>query len=215
MTDEQVEKARREWDFQMRKSHLSLQMWRVLALTLSALTVVLLIYAIGSIHAPRLVPYVVELPRAQGAAKAGVRTAPLAVSDPVVIHGLERFITDLVSVSTDPVVLKNRLRETYTIATPKAQREITRYIAASDPFKAARDGEHVAVSFTEIIPQAVRTWYVEWIETVWALGDRKAERAFAGTFRYVVLPPTGETAAENNPFGLVIEEFSLSSRRTQ
>ena len=215
MSDEQVKRGRLEWDFQIARSHRSLQMWRLLALVMSASTLLLIWYAGSYIQKPKLVPYVVEVQGDQITFKGLVKPTPLTVTDAAVIHYLRRFITDLVSVSTDPVVLKDNLRDTYTIATPQAQGEITRMIVKADPFKASSDGEHVDVRFTEFVKQAEHTWHVEWIEEEWQGSELKAEPAMAGTFTYVTNLPTSEQEAESNPFGLYIDEFFIAPRSAQ
>jgi len=213
MKDQQVRHGRLEWDFQIGKANQSVQMWRALALIMSVSTVLLIIYAGSYIQKPKLVPYVVEVSGNQIAFKGVMRATPLTVTDAAVIHYLKRFIRDLVSVSTDPVVLKEQLRDTYTIATAQAQGEITRYIATANPFKAARDGEHVDVRFTEFAKQAERTWHVEWVEEVWKGGELKAEPAMAATFTYTMDLPTTPGEADKNPLGLFVDWFFLGQRR--
>lgn len=215
MSDKQLRRSRVEWDFQIARSHRSLMMWRSLALLMSAATVLLIWYAGSYLREPKLVPYVVEVTGNQIAFKGVVKPTPLTVTDAAVIHYLKRFITDLVSVSTDPVVLKTNLRDTYTIATPQAQAQITRYILKSNPFKASAAGEHVDVRFTEFVKQAEHTWHVEWVEERWVAGSLKAEPAMVGTFTYTTSLPTTEKEAEDNPFGLFVDEFFIAPRSAQ
>lgn len=214
-TKQRTKRHRLEWDFQVGKTNRSLQMWRSLALIMSAATVLLVLDVGSYLKKPKLVPYVVEVAGDEITFKGLMQPTPLSVTDAAVIHYLKRFIDDMVSVSTDAVVLKEQLRDTYAIATVQAQAQVSRYINQTDPFKAAASGEHVDVKFTGFTKQAERTWHVEWVEEVWQNGKLTSEPAMAGTFTYTMDLPTTSTEAEVNPFGLLIDEFFISRRSQQ
>lgn len=212
MTAEQIARSRGEWDFQMRRAIRHQRVWQALAALMCATAVALLWYAAADVRPLKLAPYVVDVRASAASGKGLVEPVPTNGNEAAIERTLERFVSELVSVSTDPVVLKDKLRDTYLISTPSAQAEITLYIVKTDPFKTAREGEHVTVRFIEALPEDGRTWYLEWVEELWAKGEVKARQMITGEFTYVVRPLT-ELEAENDPFGIFIDKFSITPRR--
>jgi type IV secretion system protein VirB5 len=215
MTQEQIKRGRGEWDWQIARSNRSLQFWRVLAL-LAVGGLFLSLWYIGNyIQKPKLIPYVVEIKDDQIAFKGVIQTQKLNITDAVVRNYLIRIVGNLRTISSDIVVLKNNLRDVYSITTPAAQRQVTEMIGSDKPFEQSAHEIRRDVQFTLFERIAEKTWRVEWIEQIRVQGTLKDTFAMAGTFTYSQGFPNTEIEAEQNPFGFYISEFFISQRRGQ
>lgn len=210
-----IESARREWDKRTGKYLNSLKMWQILAI-LSISGLMISLYYMGKyIQSPRLLPYVVLEKQDGSVTFQGMLTAQkLTINDAVVQNYLSRFITDLRSISSDVVVLKNNLADLYTIASPNAQRQLTEYINTSKPWLKSAQEIHVDIRFTLFQHVTDKTWLVQWIEEVRDKGMLKESKALSGSFTYTQDIIQTEMQAVKNPTGLFFTEYYITEQRT-
>lgn len=207
------QRAQRRWDREIIRAQNALTGWRLLAI-FSTCGLALSIYFMGSyMQKPRLVPYVVEVQGDQIDFKGVMRTTPLTINDAVVRNYLIRFISNLRTISSDLVVLKNSLRDTYSISAVNAQRQISEMIMRDKPFEQSTHDIRRDVRLTLFEKIAEKTWRVEWIEEIREQGSLKDTFSMAGTFTYAQGYPSTDIDAEKNPFGLYFSEFFISQRR--
>lgn len=213
MNKSQIKYGRKEWDFQIARSVGSLKTAWALAI-IEAAVILLLVFYMGSyMQKPKLVPYVVTIQGDQVSFQGVMRSTKLTINDAVVRNYIIRFVSNLRTVSSDTVVLKKNLFDTYQIATPGAQRQISEEIAQTKPFEASNHDIRDDVQFTVFEKIAEKTWRAEWIEQIRQQGNLKDTISMVGTFTYVQGFPETEQQAERNPFGLYISEFFISQRR--
>ena len=213
MESTQVKKARLQWDFQISRYVGSLRTAWALAI-ISTSSLLLALFYIGSyMQKPKLIPYVVEIQGDQISFQGVVHSTKLTINDAVVRNYLIRFVTNLRTISSDPVVLKTNLKDVYSIATPAAQRQITESISQSKPFEQSAHEIRDDVQFTLFEKIAEKTWRAEWIEQIRQQGNLKDTHSMVGTFTYTQGYPSTDIEAEQNPFGLYITEFFITQRR--
>lgn len=198
-----------EWTRRLEKNARLINSWRFLAILSSCTLLLVIIWAGAKIQQPKLVPYIVEVNGNQISFKGVMQAAPVTITDAFADNYLVRFITNLRSVSTDPVVLRNDLLDLYSISTESAQRQITQWIASSDPFAKSAKGIRVDVRFTRLTKLGQNTWLVDWVEDTRDQGNLTSSIAWTGTFEYTQEPPKTHEEAEKNPIGFFVTGFNI------
>ena len=211
---EKFRRAQQEWDYRLDKNLRLLSTWRALAL-IAMTTLFFVIFWAGSyLQKPKLVPYVVELKGGEISFKGVMQASPLTVTDAVVRNYIIRFVSHLRSVSSDPVVLRDNLLDLYSIATLSAQRQVTAFIAKTNPFGLSAKGATTDLRFTLFQKIDQHTWRAEWVEETRDQGELKSSTPWAGTFSYAQRMPTSDQEAEKNPFGLYFTSYFITKIRS-
>lgn len=214
METKEIKRARVQWDFQIARYVGSLKIAWALAIISTSCLLISLFYIGSYLQKPKLIPYVVEVQGDVIQFKGVIHSTKLTVTDAAVQNYLIRFVTNLRSISSDPVVLKERLKDVYSIAAPPAQRQVTEMISQAKPFEQSSHGIRNDVRFTLFEKIAQNTWRAEWIEEVRDQGNLKDTFSMVGTFTYTQGFPSTEIEASQNPFGIYITEFFISQRRS-
>jgi len=207
--------ARRTWDFQIARSYRSLLAWRIIAALALVLLTITIFYSYYHISKPKMVPYVITVSEDGSKVdfKGMVKAQKLTVTDSVVRHYIIRFLKDIRTVSTDLVVLKNKLKDAYYITTTDCQRQITEMIGETNPFKMAQEGRRKDIKISVFEKIAESTWRCEWTEYQRQEGVLTDKALLSGTFSYTTAYPENEIEAENNPFGLYFSDFFITEKR--
>ena len=159
----------------------------------------------------RIVPYVVEVdalgaPQAVAPAVAGYRP-----TDAQVAWHLARFITDIRSVSLDPVVTRTNWLEAYAFATRRGALFLDAHARAADPF--ARLGERtVSVQVTSVVRASERSFQVEWVETAYEQGAPAERARWTAILTVIVRPPASAEVLRRNPLGLYVDAIDWSRK---
>lgn len=117
----------------------------------------------------RVTPFVVEVDKlgeVQAVAPAIQHYQP---TDAQIAWLLARFITDVRSLSIDPVLVRKDWLEAYDFVTGHAATFLNGYANANDPFKAIGD-RSVSVEVTSVVRASDTSFQVKWIEQVYRQG---------------------------------------------
>jgi len=102
-----------------------------------------------------IVPWVVEVDETGAVKASGPAQNNFKPSDAQIAHQLARFISNVRSVSIDPVVLRENWLSAYNYATDQAALTLNTYANENDPF--ADIGQRsVTVDVTSIAPKPIR-----------------------------------------------------------
>ncbi|MBL4854617.1 MAG: hypothetical protein JKY25_10310 [Robiginitomaculum sp.] len=82
----------------------------------------------------RIIPYIVEVDEAGSVRAVGPVSDKFRPSDAQITNQLARFITNVRSISIDPVVLRQNWMQAYAFATDQASITLNSYAQANDPF---------------------------------------------------------------------------------
>jgi type IV secretory pathway TrbF-like protein len=170
-------------------------------------------YLVTSLDKPKMIPYVVELRNDEVRFAGFIGNRPLNATDAEIIFYLKRFITGLFSITSDPVLLKERLADVYHFIGPHAQLQVTEYILERRPIEQSAEGVRVDIRFSLFERVSERTWRSEWLEETREKGVLKAQAVKSGTFTYTQDYPQTELQAEANPSGIFITEYFVTERR--
>ena len=159
------QRAGQVWDERIGSARVQARNWRLMALgglTLSgALAGGLLWQSLQS----RVVPYVVEVDRLGEARAVAPAAEGYRPTDPQIAWHLGRFVSQVRSVSLDPVLMRQDWLAAYDMVTGRGAKFLGEYARAADPF-AGVGQRTVSVQVTSVVRASDRSFQVKWTETV-------------------------------------------------
>lgn len=205
------QRAMEEWDNRIGNARVQAKNWRIMALSLAGICLIL---AGGLVHQSAkstVVPYVVEVNR-EGLVQA-VGPAPQTMYVPskaVLQYFLSQFVTYVRSIPLDPVVAKNQWLAAYGYLRQSAANSLNEIARREQPL--AKVGqETVAVQIKSVVPLSAETFQVRWEEsTCNQEGSPAGVKNMTGLFTVEIAPPSDEKTLKVNPLGLYIKHFSWS-----
>ena len=141
------QRAGQLWDERIGSARVQARNWRLIAFGCLALAGGLSGALAWQATQSRIAPYVVEVDRLGEAQAVNAVATDYRPTDPQVAWHLGRFVRNVRSVSTDPVLVREQWLQAYDFATGRAASFLGEYARAADPF--ARIGERsVSVQVT-------------------------------------------------------------------
>lgn len=201
------QKAGQVWDQRIGSARVQARNWRLMALGCLALSFATSGALIWRSLQSSVTPYIVEVDET-GAAKAiGPATQPYTPGDAQIAHHLARFITDIRSLSTDPVIVRESWLRAYEFVTPEAAATLSDHAAANDPF--AEIGRRSrSVEVVSIVRVSEASFQARWIEKTYEQGTLRDARRFTGMFSVITRPPRDAARLRANPLGLYVRSLS-------
>ena len=159
----------------------------------------------------RIEPFVVEVDRLGEARAVGPAEQDWRPGDAVLARALERFVVDVRSLSSDPVVVRERWLDAYAMVTAQGRVFLDGYARANDPFAAI--GERtVSVQPTNIVRASDQSFRVDWVEQTFERGALTTTRRWTATMTLKRVKPTTRTALKANPLGLYVDQIDWSEQ---
>jgi type IV secretion system protein VirB5 len=201
------QKAGQVWDERIGSARVQAKNWRLMALGCLALSFATSGALIWRSLQSTVTPYVIEVDET-GAAKAiGPATEPYTPSDAQIAHHLAGFISDVRSVSTDPVVVRENWLRAYEFVTPQAAATLSAEAEANDPFTdVGRRSRTIEV--VSVVRVSDKSFQARWIEKSYEQGALREAKRFTGMFSIVTQPPRDAARLRTNPLGLYIASLS-------
>ena len=201
--------AAQVWDERIGSARAQAKNWRLMAF--GSLTLALLM-AGGLVwrSAQSIVtPYVVEVDQAGQVRAVGEAAAPYRPGDAQIAHHLARFVTDVRSLSIDPIVVRRNWLEAYDYATDRGAATLNDYARTNDPF--SRIGQNsVAVEVTSVVRASDSSFQVRWIERGYVNGAPAGAERWTAVLSIVLQPPRTEERLRKNPLGIYVNGLSWS-----
>lgn len=205
--------AKKTWDERTAHTVGRIRFLQTLVVLLVALCLVEAYYILTSIDKPKMVPYFVEINNNEVRFAGFIQNRQLKATDAEIIFYLKRFITNLFTISSDPVLLKDRLADVYNFTGPAAQTQVTEFIVQNQPLEKSAAGVRMDIRFSLFERLSEKTWRCEWLEETREKGMIKTQLVKSGTFTYTQEYPQTELQAETNPSGIFITEYFVTERR--
>jgi type IV secretion system protein VirB5 len=205
--------AKKTWDERTLHMVGKTRFLQAVVILLLALLIVETWYLVTSLDKPKMIPYVVEIRNDEVRFAGFVGNRQLNATDAEIIFYLKRFVTNLFSVTSDPVLLKDRLADVYNFIGSHAQVQVTEDILERRPIEQSAAGVRVDIRFSLFERVSEKTWRCEWLEETREKGVLKTQASRAGTFTYTQDYPQTELQAEANPSGIFITEYFVTERR--
>ena len=156
-----------------------------------------------------MTPYVVEVDSAGQVRAVGEAATPYKPSDAQIAHHLARFITDVRSLSIDPIVVRQNWLEAYEYTTDRGAATLNDYARANDPF--SRIGESsVAVQINSVVRASDSSFQVRWTERRYVNGEAAGLERWTAVLAIVLQAPRTEERLRRNPLGIYVNGLSWS-----
>ncbi len=201
--------AAQVWDERIGSARVQAKNWRLMAF--GSLTLALLM-AGGLVwrSAQSIVtPYVIEVDQTGQVRTVGEAATPYRPGDAQIAHHLARFISDVRSLSIDPIVVRRNWLEAYDYATDRGAATLNDYARTNDPF--SRIGQNsVAVEVTSVVRASDSSFQVRWIERAYVNGSPSTIERWTAVLSIVLQPPRTEERLRKNPLGIYVNGLSWS-----
>ncbi len=197
------------WDRRMGSATAQAHNWRAFAFGACAIAAVLSGGMVWLASQVRVTPYVVEVDQ-QGQVRAvGPATVVYNPTDAQISWFLARFITNIRSLSIDPVLVRQNWLEAYDFATDRAALFLNTQAQANDPFAGVGD-RSVTVSITSVVRASPTSFQVKWIEQTYARGTLASTAHWTAILSVQQKSPKREDVLRKNPLGLYVTDLAWS-----
>ena len=203
------QRAADAWDRRIGAATVQAANWRYLAFGAVAVSLVLAGGMVWLSSQNRVVPYVVEVDKSGEPKAVGPAEQPYNPSDAQIAWYLAHFITNVRSLSIDPVLVRSNWLEAYDFTTPHAAQFLNAQAQQHDPF--AGVGERsVTVQVTSVVRASKTSFQVKWTEETFERGVSMATDHWTAILSVVQHVPQREDVLRKNPLGLYVDELAWS-----
>jgi len=197
------DRAAQAWSRWVGAARAQAKHWRAVALGAISLSVVLSLALAISVSRTEIAPYIVNVDRLNQA--RGANSSGGAPSDPQIAYFLARFVKNIRSLSTDPVIVRSNWMDALNYVTAHGARLLSDDARDSKPF-INLGLRSITVEVTNVIRGSSRSFEIHWTEKTYQSGmNIKSERytGIAGT-----IFESADTADPlKNPLGLFVDTF--------
>jgi type IV secretion system protein VirB5 len=157
----------------------------------------------------RVTPYVVEVDKLGEVQAVGPASQSYHPTDAEFAWYLARFITDVRSLSSDPVVVRKNWLEAYDYATDHGAVFLNQFAQANDPFKAV--GERtVSVQVTSVVRASDSSFQVKWVEQIYEHDALAKTERWTAIVSVITQQPNTAEVLRKNPLGLYVNGLNWS-----
>ncbi len=203
------QRAGQLWDERIGSARVQARNWRLMALGGLLLTTGLSVALVWQSMQSRVVPYVVEVDRLGEARAVAPAAADYRPTDPQIAWHLGRFVSNVRSVSLDPVLMRENWLSAYDFVTARGALFLGEYARAAQPF--AEIGRRtVSVQVTSVVRASDSSFQVKWTESAYERGSLAGTSRWTGILTVVVRPPRSADTLRKNPLGLYVDAIDWS-----
>lgn len=197
------QRAGQLWDERIGSARVQARNWRLVAFSCLGLTGILIASNVWQSMQARVAPYVVEVDRLGEARSVAPAIQNYKPTDGQVAWHLSRFISNVRSVSTDPVLVKSNWLAAYDFATDRAAIFLNQYARSNDPF-AGIGQRSVSVQVTSVVRASETSFQVKWTESIFERGSLARTERWTAMLTVVMRPPKTADSLRKNPLGLFV-----------
>lgn len=203
------QRAGQLWDDRIGSARVQARNWRLVSFGSISLALVLGAGMIWLASQSRVTPYVVQVDKFGAVQAIGPAIQNYTPTDAEIAWYLARFVTDVRSLSLDPVVVRRNWLEAYDYATDHGAIFLNQYAQANDPFKAV--GERtVSVQISSVVRVSDGSFQVKWIEQTFEHDALARTEHWTAILSIVTKQPTTAEVLKKNPLGLYVNGVNWS-----
>jgi type IV secretory pathway TrbF-like protein len=203
------QRAGQLWDERIGSARVQARNWRLAAFGCLGLTATLVVANVWQSMQSRVAPYVVEVDRLGEARSVAPAIQNYKPTDGQIAWHLGRFISQVRSVPTDPVLVKRNWLDAYDFATDRAALFLNDYARSNDPF--ADIGQRsVSVQVTSVVRASDTSFQIKWTESIYERGSLAKTERWTAMLTTVMQPPRTADALRKNPLGLFVNAVDWS-----
>jgi type IV secretion system protein VirB5 len=157
----------------------------------------------------RVVPYVVEVDRLGEARAVSPAEAGYRPTDPQIAWHLGRFVSNVRSISLDPVLMRQNWLSAYDFVTARGALFLGEHARAANPFGDV-GRRTVSVQVTSVVRASDRSFQVKWTESAYERGSLAGTTRWTAILSVVVRTPASAETLRKNPLGLYVDAIDWS-----
>ncbi|CDX53903.1 Conjugal transfer protein [Mesorhizobium plurifarium] len=203
------QKAGQLWDERIGTARVQARNWRLMAFGCLALATGLSGSLVWQSMQSRVVPYVVEVDRFGETRAVAPAVQNYQPDDAQIAWHLGRFIQNVRSISTDPVLVRQNWLSAYDFATDRAAFFLNEYAKVNDPFGQIGT-RSVSVQVTSVVRASNSSFQVKWTEQVFERGSLASTTRWTGILTIAIRPPSNTDQLRKNPLGIFINAIDWS-----
>ena len=203
------QRAGQVWDERIGSARVQARNWRLMAFGGILLSSGLSGGRLWQSMQSRVVPYVVEVDRLGEASAVAQLKEGYQPTDPQIAWHLGRFISNVRSVSLDPVLMRQNWLSAYDFVTERGSRFLNEYARSAQPFAKVGD-RTVSVQVTSVVRASDRSFQVKWTETAYERGSLAGTSRWTAILSVQVKQPASADELRKNPLGLHIDGIDWS-----
>ncbi|WP_295443990.1 conjugal transfer protein TrbF [uncultured Thiodictyon sp.] len=201
--------AAQVWDQRIGSARVQARNWRLIAFGCLTLAMLMAGGLVWRSAQSIVTPYVVEVATGGQVRAVGEAATPYKPNDAQIAYHLARFLTDVRSLSIDPIVVRQNWLEAYAYTTDKGGATLNDFARSNDPF--ARIGQmSTAVEVTSVVRASESSFQVRWTERNYANGSPAGIERWTAVLSVELQPPRTEERLRKNPLGIYINGLSWS-----
>lgn len=202
-------RAGQMWDDRIGSARAQAHNWRIAAFSALGLATILSGGMIWQSTQSRVTPYVVEVDKLGEARTVAPAAQSFMPSDAQIGWYLARFISNVRSLSIDPIVVRQNWLQAYDFTTDKGAAVLNDYARANDPF--TQVGQRtVTTQVTSIVRATDTTYQIKWIEQSYKQGALDRTSHWTAMATVVTQTPRTAEALRKNPLGIFINGLAWS-----
>lgn len=203
------QKAAQLWDERIGAARQQARNWRLIALASVGVSALLSTGLVTLIGQSQVVPFVVEVQRRGGVVAVAPALQHYQPNDAQISYFLARFIGEVRSLSSDPVVVRRNWLDAYATVTGRGAALLSIYARRHNPF--ARIGERtVSVEVKDVVRISRASFQVRWVEEHFAHDSLTARSHWTAILSIVLRPPRTLDVLRKNPLGLYVDDLHWS-----
>jgi type IV secretion system protein VirB5 len=203
------QRAGQVWDERIGSARVQARNWRLMAFGGLLLSTGLSAGLLWQSMQSRVVPYVVEVDRLGEARAVAPVAAAYRPTDPQIAWHLGRFVSNVRSVSLDPVLMRENWLSAYDFVTERGALFLGEHARATSPF-ADVGRRTVSVQVTSVVRASDSSFQVKWTESEYERGSLAGTSRWTAILSVVVRPPSSAETLRKNPLGLYVDGIDWS-----
>lgn len=203
------QKAAQAWDDRLGSARVQARSWRLMAFGCLGLAFAAGAGVVWQAGRSTVAPYVVEIDKAGEVRNVAAVRQTYEPTDAQIAFHLARFITDVRSLPTDPVVVRRAWLEAYDFTTDRGAAVLNDHARQDDPF--AKVGKtSVTVDVASVVRASPGAFQIRWTEQSYADGALVSTNRWTAIAQVVLQPPRTEERLRKNPLGIYVNGLSWS-----
>ena len=203
------QKAAQVWDERLGSARVQAMNWRIAALAMIGLALLLCMTLAITVGRSGITPYVVEVDRLGEVRAVGPAIEPYRPSDAQIAHFLARFVENVRSLSIDPVVVRANWLHAYDYVTDRGAQTLNDYAREADPF-AKIGARTVTVEVISVVRASGDSFELRWKESAYENGGIATAERFTGVLTVILKTPNTPDTLRKNPLGLYVHSLNWS-----
>lgn len=203
------QRAGQEWDERIGSAREQAKNWRLAALAALSLSFLLTAGVVWQSLQSRVTPYVVEVDKLGEARAVAPANKEFQPTEAQVAWHLARFITNVRSLSSDPIIVRQNWLQAYDFATDRGAVRLNDYARANDPFSNV-GARTVAAQVTSVVKASDNTYQVKWVERAYKQGADDGSTNWTAMLSIVAQSPKSAAALRKNPLGIYVNDLAWS-----